>query len=116
MKRFRWLIVWLLQIVLMLVLSAALSASLWLGRALYNVCMWAVLPVCGLLTACLATVKGLLNYAAWIAPPLCAVLGHLAIWFYLPSAGPVLVTAFASLIGAAAGEVLLREHARKGPR
>ena len=116
MKCFRWLWVWLIQIVAMLALSALLSASLWLGRGLYNVSLWALLPLLGAVSAYLATVNGLLNYAAWIAPPLCAVLGHLLVWFFLPGIGPVLLCAFISLIGAAAGEVRLQNGNDRGER
>ena len=110
MNRFRWLIVWAVQLGAMFAASALLSASLWLSHALYAVCMWGLLPVLGLLASYRATVKGLLNYAAWIAPPLCLALGHMAVWFYPPAVGPVLVSAFLALVGAAAGEVRLRER------
>lgn len=110
MKRFRWLIVWLLQFAAAFVVSGLLSLSLWLGHAAYGVCMWALLPVAGCISAYLATVNGLLNYAAWIAPPVAMALSHMAVWYYPPEAGPVLLCAFVSLVGAAAGEVVLRTN------
>ena len=113
LKRLRWLWVWLVQIAACLLLGGALSWTLWLGRVLYAVCMWGLMPLLGGVSAYWATKKGLLNYAAWIAPPLCQALGHMAVWFYPPSPGPVLVCVFVSIVGAAAGEVRLREQHKK---
>ena len=108
MRRFRWLFVWLIQIAAMAVLGALAALSLWASRALYGICIWGLMPLAGCVSAYIATKKGLLNYAAWIAPPVCLALAHLGVWTYLPGAGPVLLCAFISLVGAAAGEVRLR--------
>ena len=108
MKRFGWLIVWLVQFAAVLALGCILALSLWVNHVLYSVCMWGLMPLIGLVSAYLATVKGLLNYAAWIAPPAAMALSHTIIWFYPPAAGPVLLCAFVSLIGAAAGEVKIQ--------
>lgn len=108
MKRHRWLLVWLIQIAAMLAAGCLAALALWLNRTLYGACMWGVMPLLGLASACMATRRGLLNYAAWLAPPIGQALGHLIVWYYLPDAGPVLLCAFVSLVGAAAGEVLRR--------
>ena len=105
MKRFGWLIVWLIQFAAVFALGCILALSRWADDVLYGVCMWGLTPIIGLVSAYLATVKGLLNYAAWIAPPAAMALSHMIIWYYLPAAGPVLLCAFISLVGAAAGEV-----------
>ena len=108
MKRFGWLLVWLVQIAAVFVLGCILALSLWLNHALYGVCMWGLMPLIGLASAYIATVKGLLNYAAWIAPPAAMAFSHMIVWYYPPATGAILVCAFVSLIGAAAGEVKLQ--------
>lgn len=105
MKRFRWLIILLLQFAAVFALGCAAALSLWLNHLLYGVCMWGLMPLIGFISAYIATRKGLLNYAAWIAPPAATVFSHMIIWFYLPAVGPILLCAFVSLVGAAAGEV-----------
>ena len=82
-------------------------------RPLRGLHVGGLMPLLGGVSAYWATKKGLLNYAAWIAPPLCQALGHMAVWFYPPSPGPVLVCVFVSIVGAAAGEVRLREQHKK---
>lgn len=110
MKRNRWLFVWLIQIVAMSLIGGIVSLSLWLNYGLYAVCMWAVYPILGAVSAYCATIKGLLNYVAWIAPAVTLALVHLALWSNLPDTGPVLVCAFISLVGAAAGEVVVQSR------
>lgn len=106
MKRWKWPIAWLVQILEMLVLGVLIALTDLLGGVLYSILAWVVMPILGLLSACQATRRGLLNYAAWLAPPICMAVTHWVIWTYPPSAGPVLLCAFTSLVGAAAGEVL----------
>ena len=108
MKRFGWLIVWLVQAAAVFALGCVLALSLWLNHALYSACMWALMPLVGFISAYLATVKGLLNYAAWIAPPVAMTLSHMVVWYYPPATAAILLCAFVSLVGAAAGEVKLQ--------
>lgn len=105
-KKWKWPLVWLVQIVVMLVLCAAASLSVLLGAVVNGIVMWGCVPVLGLISGYRATRRGLLNYAAWIAPPVCMALANWICWGYLPPAGPVLVCALVSLVGAAAGEVM----------
>jgi len=104
--RMKWLWILVIQLISMLALGALISLSIIPGKIFHGICLWAVMPVCGFISACLATRKGLLNYAAWIAPPVMEVLGNLIVWGYSPSVGPVFLCAFISLVGAATGEVL----------
>lgn len=113
MKKWKWPVVWLVQIVLMLILGVLAALAAMLGAVASGIAAWGVMPLAGMFSACRATRRGLLNYAAWIAPPACMAAGNLICWGYLPSAGPVLLCALISLVGAAAGEVLnMRENAK----
>ena len=109
----RWLWAWLAQIGIMLVVCLAQSVTYPLSPALYGALLWVAVPLAGLLTACFATRRGLNNYLAWLAPALCLYAAHYALWRFTPSAGAALLTAFASLVGAAAGEVLNQRDGRR---
>ncbi len=109
-RKWKWPLVWLVQIVEMLIISALVALTDAFGGIIYNILAWAAMPILGLLSSCRATRRGLLNYAAWIAPPICMALTHWLIWTYLPDAAPVLICAFCSLVGAAAGEVLNQQE------
>lgn len=106
MKKWNWAIAWIVQIAVMLAAGAVTALTDMLHPAVFAILSWAGMPLLGMLSACRATRRGLLNYAAWIAPPACMWLTHFVIWQYSPAPGPVLVCAFVSLVGAAAGEVL----------
>lgn len=101
-----WIAAWLIQIAAMLCAGALSALSLGIHPALYGVALWLLTPLFGAYTALRAVRRGLLNYAAWIAPPVCQCAAHVLIWGYLPPAGAMLLCAFVSLVGAAAGEVL----------
>ena len=75
--------------------------------------MWGLSPILGFLSGLIATRKGLLNYAAWIAPPVMLFVGYVLVWGYAPSAGPVFLCGFVSLVGAATGEVLNQRQKKK---
>ena len=111
--RLRWLRAWALQIAAMLAagLMAAISAGA--GRLVYGALLWIALPLAGALTAWAAVRGGLWNYAAWIAPPACMYAAHYALWRFAPPAGPALLCAFVSLVGAAAGEVTVQRTRKK---
>lgn len=118
----RWLRALALQIAEMAAvgLLAALVES---AGALPRVLMlWVATPVAGLVTACKAVQRGLNNYLAWIPPAPCLCLANWLVWGYAPPAGPALLTALTSLVGAAAGQVLTQRnegnqrHARKRRR
>ena len=104
--RLKWLRAMLVQILITLAAYLLLDLSLWLGGALYFLCKWVLMPVCGLLSACIATRAGFFNYLAFLVPPLMSLLSSQILWGYLPQPAPVFVCGFASLVGAAAGEVL----------
>ena len=111
--RLHWLWVLLIQIVSSLLIALPLSLSLWLGGAIHNLCRWGLSSIAGFVSACIATRKGLLNYAAWIAPPVMLFVGYVLVWGYAPSAGPVFLCDFVSLVGAATGEVLNQRQKKK---
>lgn len=113
MKRWKWPVVWLVQMVLMLLAGAAFAPTEMLGAMGSGLVQWVVLPLLGAVSAYRATRRGLLNYVAWLAPPVCMAAGYCLVWSYLPEPGPVLLCAFVSLVGAAAGEVMNREIERK---
>ena len=107
-SRFRpgWAAAWLMQIMAALGIGLAASALHALGGPIYGIALWALVPPLGAWTAFRAVRRGLLNYLAWIAPPACLYAAHYALWRFSPSAGAALLTAFLSLVGAAAGDVL----------
>lgn len=106
LKKWKWPVVWLIQILAMMILGVLTALMTMLGAVVYGIAAWGLMPLAGMFSACRATRRGLLNYAAWIAPPVCMAAANLLCWGYLPSAGPVLLCALISLVGAAAGEVL----------
>lgn len=94
---------------LLALLGHLLSPVRWVSAVL----LWIAVPISGAVTACFVTVKGVSPYLAWILPPVMATFaGLIASMGYAPSAGAMLLCAFVSLIGAAAGDVLTRP--RKG--
>ena len=104
--RHGWLWAWALQIGCMLAAGLLASLAYGAGAALYGVALWGFVPLAGLLTACRAVRRGLNNYLAWLAPAPCLYAAHTLLWGFSPHAGAALLTAFCSLVGAAAGEVL----------
>lgn len=94
------------QFVVTAVCAYVFFNTIWLSKALYAVCAWALVPAAGLFGAYYVTVKGVNNYLAWIAPPAAAVLAHYAAFFTTPvNAGPFFVCALCAIVGAAAGDV-----------
>lgn len=96
----------------MLAVSLAASFVEPASPALGGILLWAVVPLAGLFTACRTVRRGLNNYLAWIAPPVCLFAAHYALWRFSPPAGAALLTAFTSLVGAAAGEELNRREGK----
>ena len=106
MKIIKALLLLLAQLIGMAVLCYILCNTLWLSRTAYNICMWGVWPVLGLVSAYMVTVRGVNNFAAWIMPPAAGLMAHYLAFFYLPdSAGPFFICAVTSIVGAAAGDV-----------
>lgn len=96
----------LAQFIGMAALTYVLFNGMHLSMFLYSVGAWVIWPLAGLVSAYMVTVRGVNNYLAWPAPPLAGILAHYLAFFYLPtSAGPVLICALCSIIGAAAGDV-----------
>ena len=111
MKR-AWVKAWIIQFAEMLAICLLQAFSYCLISFIYDILLWGALPLAGMFTACQAVKRGLLNYAAWIAPPVCLYIAHMLIWGFSPPAGAALLCAFASLIGAAAGEVINQRNKR----
>ena len=111
--KWSWWRAWLVQVLEMLVLGAIVSLAEVLGNTVYSILTWAVVPLLGAVSAYRTTLRGLNNYLAWLAPPVCTVAVHLLIWTYFPEPGPVMVCLLISIVGAAAGEVMLREQAKE---
>ena len=110
----RWLIAWGIQALEMLAAGLVASLSLaFVHPALYAALIWAGVPLAGLFTACRAVRRGLNNYIAWLAPAPCLYAAHAALWGFAPAAGAGLLTAFLSLVGAAAGQVLNQRDPKK---
>ena len=111
-----WKLLWPAQALLMLII-ALLSTFLPLlfpaaALPLRIVFLWILPAAAGAWTACLLAKSGLNSYAAWIVPPIIHSIVPLLILSYLPSPFSMLLCAFVSLIGAAAGDVLSkRKHA-----
>ena len=106
MKRMSWPVVWLMQFLAMVAGGFLTALAHIPGGVVTALASWIFMPLLGGFSACLATLRGLLNYIAWMAPPICMALTHYLLWRYMPDAGPVLLCALISIIGAATGEVL----------
>ena len=113
--RHKWILAWAIQIAEMASVCLIQALLLNVSGPWYTLALWIGVPLAGMLTACRAVRRGLLNYAAWLAPPACLFLVHFLVWYYSPSAGAALLTAFTALVGAAAGEVL-NQRSRRGKR
>lgn len=88
-------------------------------RGLHTVAAYGLLPLAGAYTACRIVRGGVNPYLSWILPPLAATAaGFLVSLGYAPAAGPVLLTALFSLVGAALGDVLQKQGngRRRGKR
>ena len=117
----KWLRALALQTVEMIGVSLLAALSEEAGALPRALMLWVLVPLAGMLTACQAVRGGLNNYLAWIAPVPCLYGVNLLVWGYAPPPGPALLTAFLSLVGAAAGQVLLRQdegdtHSRRRRR
>lgn len=109
-----WLRALALQITEMTAIGLLAALAEGAGALPRALMLWAAVPLAGLFTACRAVQRGLNNYLAWIPPALCLYGANYLVWGYAPPVGPALLTAFSSLAGAAAGQVLLqrdRSHA-----
>lgn len=104
----RWILAWLLQAVEMFLAGLLASLAVGWGAIPGGILLWGGMPLAGLFSACQATRRGLNNYLAWLAPAPCLYAAHHALWGFAPPAGAGLLTAFLSLIGAAAGQVLVQ--------
>ena len=112
MKKWKWPLIMLVQLAAMTTAGLVIALADLLGPWIYGTLIWLVMPVLCAASAYRATRRGLLNYAAWILPPCGMALGHRLLWGYLPSPGPVLLSAFIALVGAAAGEVMNQRTAK----
>jgi len=104
----RWLRALALQVVEMAVVGLLTALAEGAGALPRALMLWGVAPLAGLVTSCRAVGRGLNNYLAWLAPAPILYGTNLLVWGYAPPAGPALLTAFTSLVGAAAGQVLIQ--------
>jgi hypothetical protein len=117
----RWLWALALQIAQMAAVGLLTALAEGAGALPRALMLWVAAPVAGLVTACRAVQRGLNNYLAWIAPVPCLYGINLLVWGYAPPPGPALLTAFLSLVGAAAGQVIVQRgdndtHSRRRRR
>lgn len=85
---------------------------------LYGILVWAIIPLCGGTTAFICVRKGVNPYVSWIMPPIAELIAFALITMgYAPQGGMTLLTAFVSLIGAAAGDtytkIQRKEHEKR---
>lgn len=105
----------LIQFLGMAAVTYLLFNTMWLSRWVYNACAWVVWPIIGLMSAYMVTVRGVNNMLGWIAPPVAGLAAHYLAFFYMPdSAGPFFICAFASIVGAAAGDVQKKFRKKDG--
>lgn len=98
--------VFVLQAAATLLAFYALTCLIWLEGPWYEIAAWAAMPALGAVSAYAATRRGVNNYLAWIAPPVSVFFAHYLATGYTPTgAGPTLLSAFAAIVGAAAGFV-----------
>lgn len=99
-------------IVFLLALGVELARPV---RWLYMAAAYGLLPLGGAYTACRVVCGGVNPYVSWILPPLAATAaGFLISLGYAPAAGPVLLTALFSLVGAALGDVIQKKRNKGG--
>lgn len=112
-----WRLSWLLQLVVMAVVAlAATLLPLYFPAAalpLRVIFLWILPCTLGPASACLLTCAGLTGYAAWIVPPVIHSALPWVLIGYPPSPASMLICAFVSLVGAAAGDVLYRSRTAK---
>ena len=82
---------------------------------LYACITWAVLPAAGAISAFLLVKKGVNPYGAWILPAVMPTIAYLVLTrgLYLPNGWSMLLMAFVSLMGAAAGDVYKKRYLRR---
>lgn len=105
-----WIRALAVQIAEMLAVGLLAALAVLAGSVPRALALWVGVPLAGLFTSCRAVRRGLNNYAAWVPPAACLYAAHLLVWGFAPPAGAGLLTAFASLVGAAAGEVLVQRE------
>ncbi len=98
----------LYQLLVMTILSAAAAfIPLWLSH-LYRVCVivfqWLMLSIAGAVTSFFVCRKGVNCYLGWILAPVCVSVVPWILIGYPVDPGVMLVCAFVSVIGAAAGQ------------
>ena len=75
--------------------------------------LWTLPSAAGAWTACLLSRSSLNSYAAWLIPPVVHSIVPLLILGYLPSPFSMLLCAFVSITGAAAGEELRKRDQKR---
>lgn len=103
-KKLHWAAVLAAEFALLGIAAALFSLTEWLPVGVSTVCLWAGYPLAAAVAAYFATRWGVNNYAAWIPGPVVFPLVYWLMWNYLPSAGPMFLSAFSGIVGAAAGE------------
>ena len=104
----RWIWAWALQIAALMAADVLAALAFGLGAVPYALALWLAAPLAGLFITCRAVLGGLNNYAALIAPIPCLYAAHSLVWGFSPPFGAALAAEGLALVGAAAGEVLVR--------
>ena len=112
-KKMHWAIVLLAEVLLLGIAAALVSLAEWLSVGVSTVCQWLLYPLCAAAIACIATRKGVNNYAAWLPAPVMYPLVYWLVWNYLPSAGPMFLSALTGVVGAALGETMNQFEGRR---
>ena len=112
-KKLHWAIVLVLECAILAVAAALAALSEWLPAGICAVCQWVFYPLAAAAAACIATRKGVNNYAAWIPGPIVYPLVYWLVWNYLSSAGPMFLSAFTAIVGAALGETMNQFEGRR---
>ena len=78
-----------------------------------RVISWIAIQIAGALSACYAVKTGLGSFFAWIMPPVLYASIPWLIIGYPPGAGPMLLCALLSIMGAAAGDEMNKKEDKR---
>ena len=101
------------QFIIIFILSA-LIALLRAAGGIYEVLVWTVIPLAGAVTAFFCVRQNVNPYLCWFLPPAAQTLAVLLVTMgYLPQGGQMVLTAFVSLVGSAAGDTANKQQRKK---
>ena len=73
---------------------------------------WGILPLFGFFSSLWLTLRGVNCYLAWLPPPICMGFVPWLMIGYPPAIGSAVLCAFLSIVGAASGDVILKQKKR----